>query len=394
LDYDTIIIGLGAMGSSAAYQLASNGNRVLGLDRFHPPHTFGSSHGRTRIIREAYFEDSSYVPLVQRAYELWAALEQKSGRKLLLQTGGLMIGTPGSTLVAGALNSAKEHKLKHEVLSADEIHRRFPGFSPGQNTLAVWEPRAGILFPETIVETHLELAAREGATLKFNEPVCRWETEGEGVRVMTESNTYRAKRLLISTGPWLNSILNSNSNHLKKTPVPGSPFEKCTLPLSVERQVLFWFQPLSHPERFQPQACPIYIWEYEPNRFFYGFPDLGDGMKLAFHHQGTVTDPDNLNTAVTPEEIESMHSLLDRFLPSAAGQLKSHAVCMYTNTPDEHFIIDFHPCFGQVLLVSPCSGHGFKFSSVIGLLAADLLLGRRVDFDLSRFKVDRFENTK
>jgi sarcosine oxidase len=206
--YEVIILGLGAMGSSAAYHLAKNGNRVLGLDRFQPPHSFGSSHGKTRIIREAYFEHPSYVPLVQRAYELWFALEEESGSKLLMPTGGLMIGPPDGALVSGSKLSAEQHELEHQVLSAAELRRRFPVFEPHESTTGVWEPRAGILFPEKVIQTHLDMAVQSGAALKFNEPAIKWETDGDGVRVTTATNKYWAERLLITAGAWLGSLLN------------------------------------------------------------------------------------------------------------------------------------------------------------------------------------------
>jgi sarcosine oxidase len=371
---DVIVVGLGAMGSATAFHLAAKGARVLGFDRYHPPHQFGSSHGLTRIIREAYFEHPSYVPLVQRAYELWADLEQLSGRKLLRQTGGLMIGPPDGVLVSGARRSAEEHKLLHQVFSSAELRARFPIFSPEENTVGIWEPRAGILFPELAVQTHLELAVKRGASLKFNESVLRWEPEGEGVRVFTDKGVYRAGRLVLSAGAWLGALL-------------GGPAD---LPLSVERQVLLWFEPRAQAELFQPEHCPIYIWEYAPHRFFYGFPDLGDGIKAAVHHEGQRSDPETIQREVSEHEVETMRSLLRRFLPDADGVLKSSVVCMYTNTPDEHFLLDYHPAHPLILVASPCSGHGFKFSSVIGELAATLLASRQPSFDLSLFRIKRF----
>jgi len=388
--YDVIVIGLGAMGSAATYHLAANGNRVLGLDRFQPPHSLGSSHGRTRIIREAYFEDPSYVPLVQRAYELWKALEKKSNRKLLLQTGGLMIGPENGALVTGALRSAREHKLCHQMLSASDLRQRYSIFQTDGSSVAVWEPRAGILFPELIIQTHLELAAEHGACLKLNEPVLSWEADGDGVRIITPTHRYRADRLLIAAGAWLSSLLNPKSEISNEATASSKPNSEVTLPLTVERQVLFLFEPASQTQQFQPHACPVYIWEYEPGRFFYGFPDLGDGVKVAFHHQGQSSDPEHVCREVAAEEIDKMRLLLGRYLPLAAGRLRSNAVCIYTNTPDEHFIFDWHPAYQQVLVASPCSGHGFKFSSTIGELAADLLTGRKVPFDLRRFEIDRF----
>jgi len=372
-EYDVIIAGLGAMGCAAAYHLAKAGRRVLGLDRFQPPHQFGSSHGRTRIIREAYFENPLYVPLVQRAYELWHELEQQSGRQLLLQTGGLMIGAPDGVIVCGAQRSAEEHHLPHRILSAAEVRQQFPGFQLGSDMVAVWEPRAGILAPELAIQTHLELAARCGADLRFNTLVEGWEPRSDGVLVRTATETYAAKQLLLSAGAWLNSL------------VPD-----LNLPLTIERQAMVWFEPRSQPELFQPQRGPIFICEHEPRRFFYGFPDLGDGVKIGVHHEGAVASPDHLDRQVTEHETEAARALLARFLPNAAGPLRSAVACMYTNTLDEHFLFDWHPHFPQVLIASPCSGHGFKFSSVIGELAATLLGGGAPLFDLSLFRFTRF----
>lgn len=368
-DYEIIIAGLGAMGSAAAYHLAARGRRVLGLDRFQPPHSFGSSHGQTRIIREAYFEHPLYVPLIQRAYELWGRLEQASGRTLLQTTGGVMIGSRDGVLFAGAARSAREHRLAHQILSAAELHGKFPAFTPAEEMAGVWEPRAGILFPELAVQTHLDLAARHGASLRYHEPVTRWEPDGAGVRVHTATKTYRAARLLLSAGAWMNELL------------PRRP-----VPLTVERQVLYWFDPVAGAEKFLPARCPISIWEHAPGKFFYTFPNLGAGVKVARHHQGETTCPNTVRREVGAEETETMRALLRRFLPGADGPLRSTAVCVYTNTPDEHFLLDAHPGHPAVFLASPCSGHGFKFASVIGEIAAARLEGRDVPFDLSLFR--------
>jgi sarcosine oxidase len=372
-DYDVIVVGLGAMGSAAAWHLVASGRRVLGLDRFAPPHQFGSSHGLTRIIREAYFEHPMYVPLIQRAYQLWAQLERCCGRKVFSQTGGLMIGLPDGMLVKGARRSAEQHGLPYRLLSSRDVRTEFPALVPTNEMVAVWEPRAGILFPELAIQAHLALAAKSGACLKFNCPVTRWEPQQGGVRVETAGATYTSRQLLLSAGSWVSSLL-----------------PDLNLPLSVERQVLFWFQPLSAPEQFNPARLPIFICEFAPGRFFYGFPDLGDGIKVAAHHEGVGTLPDSIKREVEENEIETMRALLKRFLPGAAGGLRSAVVCMYTNTPDEHFILDYHPAYPQVLIVSPCSGHGFKFSPVIGELAAGLLNGQSRPFDLSLFSLRRF----
>jgi sarcosine oxidase len=367
---DVAILGLGAMGSAAAYHLAKRGRRVLGLDRFKPPHTLGSSHGQTRIIREAYFEHPLYVPLVRRAYELWMELDRIKGRTLFRQTGGLLLGRPDGEIVTGALRSAWQHGLKHEVLSRFRILSRYPGFQPDGDMIGVFEPRAGFLFPEACVETHLELAHRHGADLHFDEPALRWEPEGRGVRVVTEKATYSAGQLLITAGPWAKSLL-----------------PDLNLPLSVERQVLFWFEPLNLPALFWPDRCPIYIWETGPGKYFYGFPDAGTGVKVAFHHQGEIVQPDAVRREVAPEETERMRGLLAHYMPLANGRLRDTAVCLYTNTPDSHFLIDRHPAHQQVLIASPCSGHGFKFASAIGEVLADLLIAGKTSFDLSLFRL-------
>jgi sarcosine oxidase len=371
--YDVIVAGLGAMGSAAAYHLALAGRRVLGLDRFRPPHDLGSSHGRTRIIREAYFEHTLYVPLVQRAYQLWAELEQKSERKLLLQTGGLMIGPPEGVLVTGAKQSAKDHKLAYQVLSGAEVRQRYPALQPTDTMVAVWEPRAGILFPELAIQTHLELAARNGVTICFDEPVQRWEPEGNEVRVFTAKGTYRSRRLMLSAGAWIGSLI-----------------QELCLPLSAERQVLCWFEPASRPESFRPDLCPIFIMEYEHSHFFYGFPDLGDGVKVAIHHQGTPIQPDTMSREVLKQDTDAVRAVIERFVPRAAGPLLSAVACMYTNAPDSHFIFGRHPNLPQVLIASPCSGHGFKFSPVIGEMAATILSDKEPPFDLSLFSPERF----
>ena len=356
------------MGSAAAYHLARAGRKVLGLDRFASPHPFGSSHGQTRIIREAYFEHPLYVPLVQRAYELWAELEHESGRKLFQHTGGLMIGRPDSAEVSGALRSAREHHLKFELLTAAELGRQFPAFRPADDMVAVWEPRAGMVFPERCIEAHLSLAGKHGLELRFDDPVSRWEPVPGGVRVVSATGQYEAGQLLLTAGSWTRSLL-----------------ADLNLPLTVERQIQFWFEP-KKSAFFRPDRCPIHIWEHGPGRHFYGFPDLGDGLKIAGHHEGQTANPDSINRAVSPEEVEAMRALLRQFLPDADGALRSAVVCMYTNTPDHHFFIDRHPAHAEVLIASPCSGHGFKFSSCVGEVLAQLIVNGESRFDLSLFR--------
>ena len=356
------------MGSAGTFHLAKRGRKVVGFDRFSPPHSLGSSHGQTRIIREAYFEHPAYVPLVQRAYELWAELERESDRQLLLPTGGLMIGRPNSSMVTGALRSAEEHRLPFQLLSSDQVRQRHPALRPAEDMVGVWEPRAGILFPEKCVETHLALAGRFGAELHFDEGVESWHAEAGSIRVDTSRGRYHARRLILAAGPWAKSLL----------PNPG-------LPLSVERQVQCWFEPKQNAGSFQPEACPVHLWEHEPGRFFYGFPDLGEGAKVALHHGGRATEPDTLDREVGAADVEAMRQVVRRCLPDADGRLRSALVCPYTNTPDGHFLIDSPPGLPQVLVASPCSGHGFKFSSAIGEALADWVEGKTQRSDLRLF---------
>ncbi|HQR21052.1 MAG TPA: N-methyl-L-tryptophan oxidase [Burkholderiaceae bacterium] len=367
--HDVAIVGLGAMGSAAAFELARRGLDVIGFDRFTPPHTLGSSHGDSRIIREAYFEDPVYVPMVQRAAELWRELERLAGTALLTQTGGLMIGVPGSVLVEGSRRSAQLHGLQYSMLSAGEIHERFPALHPEPGMVGVWEPRAGILRPEACVTAFLEQAQRRGATLRFDESVSNWQSDGPHVEVFTAQGRQRARQLIISAGAWVASLL------------PG-----LELPFRIERQVLHWFEPIGDADSFTPQRCPIHLWQFDDDRFFYGFPDQGAGVKLAFHHGGETTAADEPRRAVTHAEVTGIRATVKRFVPGADGRLLRSVVCLYTNTPDEHFWIDWHPGHPNVLVASPCSGHGFKFAPVIGEILADLVERRPARFDLGPFR--------
>ena len=370
--HDVAILGLGAMGSAAACHLARRGAKVLGIDQFEPPHAHGSSHGETRVIREAYFEHPVYVPLVQRAYELWADLEKETAEKLYLKTGGLMIGPREGMVVAGSVRSAQEHHLPHEVLGCEQIGQRFPGLRPEPHMCGVLEPRAGIVFPERCVSAHLAAAKKSGATLKTNERVLSWQIEKNGVLVKTDRAEYAAAKLVVTAGQWLAKL-----------------FPRLASVLTIERQVLLWFEAMDN-SLFTPERCPIHLWEYEPDKMFYGFPDLGTGVKVAFHHQGELTDAERANRNVTEVDIGSMRKLLARYLPQANGAYLRGTVCLYTNTPDSHFILDFHPESDRVILASPCSGHGFKFASAIGEVLADLATIGSARFDLSLFRLGRF----
>jgi sarcosine oxidase len=375
MNVDVIVVGLGAMGSATLYELSRRGVRAIGVDQFAPPHTQGSTHGRTRIIREAYFEHPLYVPLVRRAYELWDELERESGRALLHRTGGLMIGPPEGAIVAGAQRSAVEHDVPHEMLTADEVCRRWPAYDPPDDHVALFELQAGLLLPEACVETYLELARRNGATTRTGERVQSWRADGEGVAVSTGGATYRADRVVFTAGAWLREL------------VPDVP-----LPLTIERQMFHWFEPTARRDLHHATRCPLGLWEFERDRLVATFPDLGDGVKAGVHHEGETTDPATVRRTTTPEEDADIREILSRLMPDAAGRQLEARVCLYTNTPDRDFLIDVHPIHPAALLVSPCSGHGFKFASAVGEIAADMVVHGESQFDLTPFRLGRFES--
>lgn len=371
--YDAIVVGLGAMGSAAAWRLARRGLRVLAFDSYTPPHTLGSTHGRSRIIREAYFEHPSYVPLVRRAYELWEETERDAGQQLLLRTGGLMIGRPDGEIVSGALASAREHDIEHELISADELRQRYPVLVPGRDMVGVLEKRAGVLYPEQCIQSQLRLAMDAGAGLRLNERIESWSADSSGIEVRSASGgTHHADRLVLAAGPWASELLQEHD-----------------VPLEVERQLMAWFDPVE-AEGFGPQQCPIAVWDDPDGCAFATFPDLGDGVKIAIHHAGETTNPRDVDRTPRSADEAATRKLLARFLPAANGTLREAAVCLYTNTPDQHFIIDHLGESRRVVLASPCSGHGFKFASAIGEAVTALVLGESPPVDISLFRLNRF----
>jgi sarcosine oxidase len=376
MDFDIAVVGLGAMGSATTRALARAGARVVGFDRMRPPHTLGSTHGHSRIIREAYYEHPLYVPLVRRAYELWGELETESGRQLLQITGGLMAGPASGALVRGAGESARTHGIAHDMLDADGIRERFPVFAPRPDWIGLFEHRAGMLFPERCVEAMLRGAAEAGATLRLGERVLRWRADGRATSVETDRGSYKVGRVIVSAGPWLPELEESVGRRL---------------PLLIERQLSHWFHPdgPGHP-RWAPGATPIALWETtDDGEVFATFPAHGPGVKCGMHHAGSFTSPDTVNREVSATEDETARRLLERIMPGAAGPLAESRVCLYTNTPDRHFLIDWATP-GRVLLVSPCSGHGFKFATAIGEVAAQLALEDRAWIDLAPFSLSRF----
>lgn len=352
--YDVIVLGLGAMGSAAAYHLAARGKRVLGLEKFGAAHDRGSSHGESRIIRQAYHEDANYVPLVRRAYELWERLERDAGVDVLRKTGGLMIGPAGSGVVEGAIQSAVQHGLAHEVLDAKELRARFPLLRPRANETAMYEAVAGYLRPEVAIQAHLGLAEKLGADLHFYEPVEAWAAgaSGDGVTVRTARGCYQASRLVVAPGAWAAEVL-----------------EDMRLSFQVQRRVMCWFEPVT-----QVGELPIYLWDVDGERVFYGFPQMGPGQgaKAAMHSGGEDCTAESVNREILDADVAEVRRCLAEFIPALNGPLLRAATCLYTLTPDEHFVVARHPVYPQVSVAAGFSGHGFKFSSVMGEVLADL----------------------
>jgi sarcosine oxidase len=364
---DVIVAGLGSHGSAAAYHLAKRGQSVLGFDRFARGHTLASFGGLSRIIRLSYYEQPSYVPLLKRAWDLWRELERDSGETLLTRTGGLYIGPPAGELVSGSLASARIHGLEHELLDNTELQRRYPLFAADADWVGLFDVQAGWLAPERSVETHLRLAERHGATLRFTEPVERWERDGDGVRVNTASGSYRARRLVITAGAWLPRLVPRLAPHLW-----------------VERNVLFWFEPRAELDEFA--KLPVYIVQ-DTDRNYYGFPyDPENGLKMAGLHFGDRADPDTVDREPRASDEERVRSWLRRRIPLANGERRRAQVCLYTNSPDGHFIVDRD---GPVTYASACSGHGFKFASAMGEVLADLAISERSSLDIGFLSSDR-----
>lgn len=366
---DVIVIGLGGMGSAAAYHLASRGQRVLGLEKFTPAHDKGSSHGGSRIIRQSYFEDPAYVPLLLRAYDLWDRLATDSVREVYRMTGGLFIGAPDCLTVAGSLRASRQWGLPHEVLDADEIRRRYPNFTPREGDIALYEAKAGFARPEMTVQAHLDLAEHAGATLRFGEEVTGWTATADGVRVTTAAGTYLAGQLVICPGAWAPQLL-----------------AEFGIPITVERQVLYWLDPVGGTEPFVDH--PIFIAENERFEQIYGFPAIDGphgGVKVAFFRKGVECTPDTIDRVVHEREIREMRDEAARLLPALDGPCVHSATCMYSNTPDQHFVIARHPDSVNVTVACGFSGHGFKFVPVVGEILADLATTGATDHPIGLF---------
>jgi sarcosine oxidase len=381
--FDVIVIGIGAMGSSACWHLARRGASVLGLEQFDIPNAMGSSHGESRMIRLCYYEHPDYVPLLRRAYELWRELESRSGQTLLHLTGGLYMGPAASEFITGTLLAARKHQLPHDLLDGEAIRTRYPQFHLRDDDVGIFEPNAGFLLPEAIISAQAELALRSGAVIHAREPVRDWSVERESVIVRTDRGTYVAKHLVICAGPWSGALMQRN-------PGAGSSAS----PLTVTRQTLAWLWP-RRPSLFEMDRLPVWAIGHDDGTLHYGFPMLKGGasrpgVKIAHHARGPAVDPDRIDGATTAADESSLREAIRRFVPEADGPILSMRVCMYTSTPDSHFIIDRLPGRDRATIACGFSGHGFKFASVVGEILADLALDGRTSHPIAFLGAARF----
>ncbi len=376
--FDAIVIGIGGMGSATLYHLAKRGLNVLGIEQFEIPHEMGSSHGLTRIIRLAYYEDPSYVPLLRRTYELWSDLEKESGETVFYQTGSLDFSPEDNEVFAGSLKSCLEHDLEHEVLTSQQITEHFPGYQLPSETMGLFQPQGGLLVPERCIVAHAEMAKKHSATLHTGERVKGWEILADDrVEVTTDNATYTADKLAICGGAWAYKLVPS----LEGTAVP-------------ERQVLIWME-TKKPDFFTPERFPVWNGVTEEGRY-YGFPEFnptGDtpGMKFGrYHHLDEYVDPDTVDRTPNNADETLLRTFGERYFPDGAGKTVSLKACMFTNTPDEHWVLDTLPDAPQVAVAAGFSGHGFKMASVIGEVMADLTQHSETKHNIALHRLGRF----
>ena len=371
--FDSIVIGLGAMGSAAAYHLARRGQRVLGLEQFHPGHDRGSSHGETRIIRQAYFEHPNYVPLLRRAYALWEELERETGESLYVKNGMLILGNPATSEVyRGTRQSAEQYGIPLDRLTAEQSLARFPTYVPRPGMEALFEPNAGYLRVENAVKAHCRRAEALGAQLRIGEAVKGFAQAGSGVSVETERGTYTADRLVVAGGGWNPALLGN-----------------LALPLRLRRMIQCWI-----PATRAHEGAPCYAFS-EGSEFIYGFPMLdGATIKLATHHTvDPISRPEEKDVAAVPNSVaDILFRFVARSLPFARPEIVRFAPCIYTMTPDEHFLLDQHPRVPSAVFAAGFSGHGFKFASVIGEIMAELAMSGKTAQPIDFLRRREFKN--
>ncbi|NQW20252.1 MAG: N-methyl-L-tryptophan oxidase [Chloroflexi bacterium] len=371
--FDCIVIGVGGMGSSAVHNLAKRGQKVLGLEKFDIPHSEGSSHGVNRIIRLAYYEHPSYVPLLRRAYEMWSEIEMIAGEQLLYKIGSIDTAPAGHEVFEGSLESCLLHDLPHEVLNHQQINDRFPGYKMPPGQMGLYQKDGGFVLSERSIVAYVNAAVAEGAEIHARETVLKWEPERAGVRVYTDRFEYTADRLVVTAGAWAAGVVSS----LKELAIP-------------ERQVLAWLQP-EEPSLFSPENFPVFNAYFQEGRY-YGFPIFGiPGFKIGrYHHLEELADPDHVKRGVTQEDEDILRVAVARYFPKANGTLMTLKTCLFTNTPDDHFIIDLVPGLPQVTVAAGFSGHGFKFASVVGEIVGDLAINGKTNHNIDLLKIDRF----
>ena len=366
------------MGSAALYQLAQRNLKVLGIEQFQIPHTLGSSHGLTRIIRLAYFESPHYVRLLKRAYHLWAQLQEDCGERVLFETGSVDAGLEDSAIVNGCLKSCQMHDLPHEVLDAATLNRRYPGYRLEPGMVSIYQKNGGILRPERCVVNHVQIAKHAGAEVHVDEAVLGWEASDSGVSVTTQSAKYQARRLVITAGPWARTLL----PELKDLAIP-------------ERQAVLWTTPLN-PALFQSDCFPVFNLQVPENGSlakYYGFPIHGapGGFKIGrYHHFHESGDPETLRRDVDHHDEALLRDGIARFFPEANGPRMALETCLFTNSPDRNFILDTLPHAPQIAIAAGFSGHGFKFCSVVGEIMAELVMTGSTQHDISPFRLSRF----
>jgi sarcosine oxidase len=383
--FDVVVVGLGAMGSAALYHLAKRGVRALGIDRYSPPHSFGSTHGDTRVTRLAIGEGEQYTPLALRSHALWRELEAETGEDLLTTSGGLIISSRATTahthvehFFDNTLAAARRFGIVHELLDAAEIRRRFPQFKVGDEERGYLEKDAGFVRPERCVAAHLREAERRGATVRRNERVIRFRASASRITVDTERDVFNAATLIVAAGPWLPGLVDEIAPHFR-----------------IYRQTLFWFAIEGPRAPFDVERCPVFIWEVRGRKCgIYGFPAIdgpGGGVKIATEQFDATTDADAVARDVSQDEIASMYEgCVAPYISGVSARCLKALTCLYTVTPDLGFVLDRHPTHERVLIASPCSGHGFKHSPAIGEGLADMATGAAPRFDASRFALRRF----
>lgn len=377
MPYDLIILGAGGVGSAALWQAAKRGLRVLGLDRFEPGHDRGSSHGQTRIIRQAYFEHADYVPLVLRAYALWEELSSLGHTALMRETGLLQVGPPEGEVVRGVLGSARQHGLDVESMSAAESEQRFPGLVVPPGMVTVYEKKAGFLWVEKCCETQAKLALDAGAELRTGEAILSWRATEDGFRVTTTRGEYDAARLIVTAGAWAAQLL-------------AELWQSRGLSLRVLRKPLYWFA--CDDARYQAdRGMPAFLYEM-PQGVFYGFPQVDDwGVKGARHSGGAgVGDPLAVDRALDEAECDEVRTFVTQYLPGVSGRMTHHATCMYTMSPDGHFLVDRHPQHANLAFAAGLSGHGFKFVPALGEALVQLVLGEKTTSPVEFLGLGRF----